>query len=173
MKKQIFANSLIYFVCIIAACLINLAVSALVLKILNAFIVVDYFVSSIINAVISFVVVSGIIGAVMFYEGYKAAEFNVGLTAASFSLSGVYHLIISLVLMFYPFIAGGTRYLAGLMSLWDSFDGIEAVADIYLWAYLVAFVIYFAVQLGVALCCGVWGKNKRLKNREELLANGQ
>lgn len=168
MKKQIFVNSLIYFIALVAACMVNFAVSALVLKILNLFIVVTYFVEAIVYPIVSLIVVGGVVGALSFFESYKSVEFAPARLFASVGLAGVYHLAISTLLGFYPFIAGGTRYLAGLMSMGDKFDSVECIADIYLWEYLLAFAIYLVLEIIVVQICGYLGKRKREAVRASL-----
>ena len=59
MKKQFFVNSLIYFIAIVLACLVNfIGVSSLAVKIVNLFIVVDFYASAIISLIMAFVVVA-------------------------------------------------------------------------------------------------------------------
>ena len=168
MKKQIFVNSLIYLVAIVCGCLVNFAVSALLLKILNLFIVVDYYIGAIFCAVVSFIVVGGIVGALTYFESYKSVDFSPINITFSVLLAGVFHLPISTLLGFYPFIAGGTRYLAGLIDMGGRFDSLDRVADIYIWSYLIAFVIYLAFYVVTALACGYLGKKKRLAVRNSL-----
>ncbi len=169
MKKQVFVNSLIYFIAMLGACLVNLAVSAMAVKIVNLFIVVDYFSAAIIRTVIAFVTLSGVIGALTWFESFKSAEFHPLKTLVAVGLGGVYHLAVSTILMFYPFIAGGTRYLAGLINMGERFDSFAEVEYIYLWAYLTAFFIYLFVEMICAVVCGYLGKKKRYDNRKTIL----
>ena len=168
MKKQIFVNSLIYLVAIICGCLINIPVSALFLRILNLFIVVDYYIGAIFCAVMGFIVVGGVVGALTFFESYKSAEFSPAKVTLSVLLAEVFHLPIATLLGFYPFIAGGTRYLAGLIDMGTHFDSLEMIEDIYLWSYLGAFAIYSALYVVSALVCGYLGRKKRLDIRSSL-----
>lgn len=168
MKKQFFVNSLVYFVAIFAACLVNVAVSALVLKILNLFIVVDYFIGAICCAIVAFIVVGGVVASLSFFESYKSVEFAPGRILGSVGLAGIYHLAISTLLGFYPFAAGGTRYLAGLISMGNKFDSLDRIVDIYLWEYLLAFGIYLVLEIIAAEVCGYLGKRRRIKIRESL-----
>ena len=76
MKKQILANSITYLICMVAATLLNLAVSALVVKIVDVLILPEFFVLAIVRAVVGIFTGCLIIGAVFFYEGYKTLSFS-------------------------------------------------------------------------------------------------
>ena len=168
MKKQFLINSLIYFIAIIGACLVNLAASSLVMKIVNLFVVVDYYIGAIICTVVAFIIVCGVLGALSFFESFKSVEFAPMKLLVTITIAGVFHLAVSTLLGFHPFIAGGTRYLAGLISMGEKFDSATNVADIYLWEYLLAFAIYLLLNIIAVELGGFWGKRFRIKNRESL-----
>ncbi len=175
MKKRFWLGVLLNLVALIGACLVNLLVCSVAIKIVNLFIVVNFFEAAIIRTVMSFVTLCGVIGALTYFEGFKNAEFLPLSTAAELVTAGVGQLVLSVPLMFYPFIAGGTRYLAGLLDMGASFDGSEKIKEIYLWTYLASFVIYLAAELCAAIALGIVGKKMRLKQRREIFAgqNGQ
>lgn len=168
MKKQVLVNSLIYSICMVVACLLNLAVSALILKIVSAFVVMDYFSASVLRVVVGFFTGGTVIGAVIYRESYRSLQFPVGITVLSMLLAGAAHLILCLLLMFYPFIAGGVRYLAGILCMGTGFDSAAMIEDIYLWAYVLAFFLYLVFEICVSLIGGFLGKRMRLKNRESI-----
>ena len=168
MKKQFWVNSFVYFVTLVSACLINLIVANMVLKFVSVLIEMDYFTGSVIYAIVSFLVVPGLVGVMSFYNSFKNAEFYLGRTCAHVAMGGLFHLIVSVPLMFYPFIAGGTRYLAGIIDMGIYFDGLDRVEDIYLWSYLIAFAIYLIAEIIAAVVCGILGKKKRLDDRKKL-----
>ena len=173
MKKQTLYSAITYLIGVVVACLVNLLVSYITVKIVNLFIVVDYFASAVVNVVVAFIVVPFITGVIFYYESYKSAEFNPWHICGAVALGGVAHLGLSMLLMFYPFIAGGTRYLALIINFGNKFSSIEDVEQIYLWAYLISFFIYLVVQMCVSLMMGYIAKNKRLKIREELMYSNQ
>ena len=168
MKKQFIYTSLVYLISLIAACLVNLAVCALSVRIVNLFIVVDYFTAAIIKAVMSLITVAGVVGAVSYYEAYRRLEFRPAYISASIATAGIVHLALSTVMMFHPFIAGGTRYLAGLMDMGIAFKSSDSIKDIYLWTYLASFAIYLIAEIGVSLLCAYIGKAKRISNRKDI-----
>lgn len=168
MKKQITTNAIGYLVCVLVACLLNLAVSALLVKIVNLFIVVEYFEAAVVRLISGFLTCGAVLGAMSFRQSYKSVEFRPMPLLASLALAGVAHLLLCLLFMFHPFISGGVRELAGVLALGDGFDGADMIEEIYLWTYLGAFWIDFAVQTAVVLICGCLGKRTRLKGRESL-----
>ncbi len=167
MKKQILADGIIYFICMIVAVLLNLAVSALTVRV-GTSLMMTYFGRSVIRLVTGFLVSCGVIGGVVYRECYKSVSFRPRMLIPALGLAGAAHLILCLPLKFYPFIAGGVRDLAGLLSMGTGFSAPEAVSEIRFWAYLVAFAIFLWFQIGTALVCGYVGKKRRLKSREGL-----
>lgn len=168
MKKQITTNAIGYLACMVAACLLNLAVSAVLVRIVNLFIVVDYFAGAIVRLISGFLTCGAVLGAMSFRQSYKSVEFRPLSLLASLALAGAAHLLLCLLFMFHPFIAGGVRSLAGVLALGESFDGADMIGEIYLWTYLGAFAIDLAVQTAVAMICGAVGKRRRWKDRSTL-----
>ena len=168
MKKQFIYTSLTYLVALIAASLVNLAVCALSVRIVNLFVVVDYFTAAIVKAAVSFFTIGGVLGALSYHDAYRRLEFRPAYISATVAAAGVVHLALSTVMMFHPFIAGGTRYLAGLMDMGSSFNSSDNIKDIYLWTYLGSFAIYLAVEIAVSLVCAYVGRKKRISNRKAI-----
>ena len=168
MKKQILANSITYLICMVAATLLNLAVSALVVKIVDVLILPEFFVLAIVRAVVGIFTGCLIIGAVFFYEGYKTLSFSFWSVFLSMLIAAVAHFIIAFIFKFYPFIAGGTHYLGGLIESGDGFNSFDEVADVRLWAYIAAFWIAKAAEIVVAPIACLVGKRVRIKNRETI-----
>ena len=168
MKKHFWISALIALVTMVVSSLLNLAVSALAFKILDLFIVVDYYAAAIVKTVIAFVVFCGVIGSIHFYEGYKRVEFSPVHICGTVAVGGVAHLVLSVLLVFHPMIAGGTRFLAGLIDMGRGFNSEVQVENIYLWTYLISFAIYLAAQIISSVACGYFGKRYRLYNRTQI-----
>ena len=168
MKKQTVVNAVVYLICFVVACILNLAVSWLLLKIVDAFVALDYFGESVVRIVSGFLTGGVVIGAVVGRECFKSLEFRPLSLVASLAMAGGAHLLLCLLLMFYPFIAGGVRDLAGVIGMGSKFDSASEIEKIYLWQYLLAFVIDLVYRIGIALLAGYLGKATRLKNRENL-----
>ena len=169
MKKQIIANSVIYLICMIAATLLNLAVSALAVKIVDALVLPEFFVLAIVRAVVGILTGCIVIGAIFFYEGYKTVSFSFLNVLLPMLLAAIVHFLLAFIFKFYPFIAGGTHYLGGLIESGDGFSSFESVSDVRLWAYIAAFWIAKAAEIIVAPICCLLGKSVRIKSREILV----
>ena len=168
MKKQFWISTLIALITMVVSSLLTLAVSALSVKILDLFIVVEYYAAAIVKTVVAFIVFCGVIGAIHFYEGYKRVEFRPTHICGTVAVGGVAHLALSVLLVFHPMIAGGTRYLAGLLDMGRGFNSEAQVEYIYLWTYLISFAIYLASQILISVACGYFGKKYRLYNRTQI-----
>lgn len=168
MKKQIVADAVIYLICMIAAVLLNVAVSAMTVRFGISLGNLNYFGRSWVRLVTGLAVGSGVLGAVVYRECYKSMQFQIGTLLPSLSLAGLAHLGIACLLKFYPFIAGGVRDLAGILSFGTEFASESKIAEIRFGTYLVAFLLYFAFETAVVLLCGIIGKKRRIKNREGL-----
>ena len=168
MKKQLLANGITYLLCMVAAALLNLAVSALVVKIVNLLVAPDFFVIAIVRAVTGIVTSCAVLGAVIGYKGYKTLSFSFLTTVLSVFLAAVAHFLLALLLRFYPFIAGGTQYLGGILESGSNFTSFEVVSDVHLLAYIGAFWIAKGAEIIVAPISCLLGKRRRLKNRETI-----
>ena len=168
MKKQYFSDAIVYAICMVAASLLNLAVSAMIVKFVTLLVAPEFFVLAIVRAVVGFLTGAVVLGLVIAFESYKSVSFDPAPIIIAVSLASVIHFVLALVLRFYPFVAGGTRYLAGLLEKGNAFDAFEAVSDIRLWAYIAAFWIIKLCEIGVCVAAGKLGKTARLKNRETI-----
>lgn len=169
MKKQVGIEAAVYLLCMIVACLLNLAVSALLIKLVNLLIVVGYWEAAVIRLISGLLVGGAVLGLVVGWECYHSAEFHPASVFTSLLIAGAAHGLLCTVLMFYPFIAGGVRDLAGILTMGSHFSSADCIEEIYLWAYLCAFGIDFAFRAAVALVSGAVGKRMRIKSRETLL----
>jgi hypothetical protein len=87
MKKKIGNNALFYLICLVVACLLNLASSALLIRIVNLFIEVQYFEASVIRVISSLLMNGLILGAVCWYDSHHSAEFQPFFTGLSLALA--------------------------------------------------------------------------------------
>ncbi len=167
MKKNFLIDSGITFVYLFAACLMNMFVTSIAIKIIDAFVFLEYFPLNIAKLVLSLIVVSGILGTVIYLLSYRKAEFSVGGFAARFGVAAVLQLALSVLLGFHPFISGGVKYLAGVFE-----HGMDLSADVWntvgIFDYIFAFIIFTVFYLVVSLVCGKIAVKKRLRDREEL-----
>ena len=168
MKKQFFSMCGVVFLCIFGACLLNLLVMSMVLKIANILVVVEPFTEVVIRLVVSIIVVAGVPSAVAYLVSYKMASFDVKNAVGTFCVASVFQLLLALLLKFHPFISGGVLYLAGIFESGSSFANGADVKYIGIFDYLPAYAICFVVGAFSYVVCGKLGMKKRLKDREEL-----
>ena len=169
MKKQFVTNAITYLVCMIAASLLNLAISALAVKIVNVLVLPEFFVLAIVRAASGILTGCIIIGAIFFYEGYKTVSFSFWQVLLPMLLAAVVHFMLAFVFKFYPFIAGGTHYLGGLIESGDGFSSFDSVEDVRLGAYIAAFWVAKAAEIVIAPIGCFVGKRLRIKNRETIV----
>lgn len=168
MKKKIGNNALFYLICLVVSCLLNLAASALMIKIVNLFIEVAYCEASVIRIASSLLINGLILGAVSWYESHHSVEFEPLTVVASLSIASLIHLLLCVVLMFTPFMAGGVRDLAGVLTMGDGFNSKSMIEEITLWTYLLSYGIFFVLEMAVCLTLGWFGMKQRLRERENL-----
>ena len=168
MKKQIAINGIVYLVTMIVASLLNLAISELAVSFVNLLIAPDFFVLAIVRAVVGILVGAGLLGLIVGYEGYRSIRFPFLAISASVLLAAIVHFLLSVLLRFYPFVAGGTHYLAGIMDLGHKFSESDGVSDIHFWSYVGAFFIGKGAEWIGALIGGFCGPILRKKSRETI-----
>ena len=171
MKNKLFVGSGVMLLSILLACLLNVAAMWLVLKFVDVFVAVGFFGRIIISLVVSVVVISGLLGAVRYLVAYRSAEFDLSGFSISYLFASLIQLVIAFLLKFAPAVAGGTVYLAGIFEHGSQFSNVSDIEYIGILDYLPAFVILSVFIYVVNIACGYIGKNKRLKDREELLSN--
>lgn len=169
MKKQFFSMSGVVFLCIFGACLLNLAVMSIVLKIANILVVISPFAEVVIRLAVSLIMVAGIPSAVAYLVSYKMAKFDTKNACGTFCVASLFQLLLALLLKFHPFISGGVLYLAGIFESGSSFANGADIEYIGIIDYLLAYVICFAFGLACYLVFGKLGMKKRIADREELM----
>lgn len=168
MKKQYWTDALTYAIAMVVASLLNVLVSGLIVRIVTLLVAPDFFVLAIVRVVVGFLTSAVVVGLVIAYESYKSVSFHVGNIICSVGIAAFVHFLLCFVLRFYPFVAGATRYLGGLLEHGTDFVVFAEVSDIALWAYIVAFWIIKAGEIIVCVIAGKCGKTARLKNRETI-----
>ena len=167
MKKNFLIDSGIIFFYLFAACLMNMFVTSIAIKIIDAFVFLEYFPLSIVKMALSLIIVSGILGTVIYLLSYRKAEFSAGGFTARFCVGAAAQLALSVIFGFHAFISGGVKYLAGVLE-----HGADLAADnwefVGIFDYLIAFAVFAVVYLVVALICGKVAVKNRLRDREEL-----
>lgn len=168
MKKTFFIDSGIMFLYIFSACILNLLIAGITLKIIDAFVLLEYFAISTVKMAVSGIAVAGILGALTYLLAYRKASFSAGYFTGTFFAGAALQLAISVLFKFRTFISGGVMYLAGIFEHGTalSAEGWEYVGII---DYLLAFLVFTAVYYLTCIICGKVAVKKRLRDREELI----
>ena len=168
MKKTFFIDSGIQFLYIFSACILNLLISGILLKMVDTFVLLDYSVLCIIRMAVSAIAVAGILGALTYLLSYRKSSFSAGYFTGTFFAGAALQLAISLLFKFRAFRSGGVMYLAGIFEHGTalSAEGWEYVGII---DYLLAFLIFTAVYYVTCVVCGKVAVKKRLRDRAELI----
>ena len=168
MKKTFFIDSGIMFLYIFSACILNLLIAGITLKIIDAFVLLEYFAISTVKMAVSGIAVAGILGALTYLLAYRKASFSAGYFTGTFFAGAALQLAISVLFKFRTFISGGVMYLADIFEHGTalSAEGWEYVGII---DYLLAFFIFTAVYYVVCVVCGKVAVKNRLRDRAELI----
>ena len=127
MKKfrQILLDAVIYFIYFALSCILAMLAEALLLKVVDRFVVLSYFAQTVIRLAVYSLSIPALVGAAGYLEGYREAEQHAGMTLASGILATlVPHLLYALLFHFRQFCAGGVPFLVGLLR-----DGTALTPD--------------------------------------------
>ena len=152
----------------LVACLVSIPIMAIALRIVNLFVVVDVSVALTVRLIASCIAVCGVLGSVSYLVAYHTASFPVSQMLPSLGLATVLRFALSLLLKFYPFIAGGTQYLAALLFDRNPAD-MKAITDMRLIDYVVAFFLVTALDWLFVILLGKFGERNRLRDRKALM----
>lgn len=171
MKNKIFTGSGVMLLSILFSCLLNIVVLWFVLKVVDLFVEVEFFGRIIMSIVVSTLVISGLLGAIRYLVAYRTAAFDLAGFSISYLFATLIQFAIAFLLKFAPAVAGGTVYLAGIFEHGSQFSNVSDIEYIGLLDYIPAFFILSAVVYVINVACGYIGKNKRLKDRAEILSS--
>lgn len=123
--RQILLDAVIYFIYFALSCILATLVEALLLKVVDRFVVLSYLTQTIIRLAVYSLSVPALVGAAGYVEGYREAEQHIGMTLVSGTLATlVPHLLYALLFHFRQFCAGGVPFLVGLLR-----DGTALTPD--------------------------------------------
>ncbi len=164
-------NALVYFIYILVACIIGLAVSSVVALLVSGISNASYLALAIVRTFVFMAAEGGALFLLGYREGYRDPEVDIRPLAYSWGVAYAIHLAVSLVASFAPVLSGGARYMAGWMYLGDEFTAMTAVSG-GLYGYCVlAYFIYLAVNTACFMVACFLGADMRLRSRAELTAN--
>lgn len=161
-------NVLFYFLYFLGACVIVMLAEALLVSVVEKFVALPYPVLTVIRIVVYTVGVTVIQGVLGYNEGYREAECSVRETVLAGAAATVLHLLFAMLFKFQGFVAGGTRFLAGLLhNGWDVTYNTLINETPYL-TFVGVFLGYAVLYVTVLTVAKYVGARKRIIDRAEL-----
>ena len=172
MKKiDYLVSALVYAFYMLIACIAIMLAEILAVKVVNLFVVTEYYELTVLRAIVYTVGVNAVLGAIAYKEGYRAARCNVLEIAVSGALASVLHLLFSLLFSFQAFAAGGVRFLTALLHYGKNLTENTLMDKLNAADFIPVFLVNSLVYIGVMVALGKIGEYKRLIDRGETLGN--
>ena len=168
MKKNIAINGFFYFLYVFGSCILAMIAEALLVKIVDKFVILPYPVLTVIRMIVYTAGVTAILAVAGWKEGYREAYCHVGGTALAGALASVIHLLFSMLFHFQGFVSGSVRFTAGLIfNGWDvTYDSL--VNDTPYWGFLAVFTAYAVLYVATLTVTKYLGAQHRIIDRAEL-----
>jgi len=157
---------------LVLSCLLSLLVTMIAVRVADMIFPIEGMAEVIVRAVASLLTVLATFGAVSYFVSYRMASFDGAGAAARLGGALVIQLLVSLLLKFEPFVAGGVKYLAAILEFGADVSMTADADMIGIIDYLAAFIIFSAIYMAVYIVAGVIGKKRRLSDRETILNKG-
>ena len=139
----------LYFLYLFVSCVMVMLVEALLVYVVDKFVVLSYFALTIMRVVIYTLGVTALMGLWGYAEGYKEEECRVGETVAAYIPAMILHLLFAMLFKFQGFVSGSVRFTAGLVVNGQGINADNLVNVTPYWMFLAMFagygVLYFAV----------------------------
>ena len=166
--KNLALNLPIYFLYIFGSCILVMLAEALLVSVIEKFVVLPYSVLTIIRIVIYTPGVTAILAVLGYYEGYREGVCPLGETIGGGVLATVLHLLFAMLFKFQGFVSGGVRFTAGLLhnGMGITYDSLINKTPYGL--FLLVFVGYAAVYLVALTVAKYFGAQKRVMDRADL-----
>ena len=170
MKKiDILVSSLVYAVYMLISCVIVMCAEILAVKIVNLFVVTEYFSLTVIRALLYTVGVNALLAVISYREGYKTAYFSIPETLISGAIATLLHLVFALLFNFEAFSAGGVRSITALIRFGSDLNSNALTSSLTRLDFIPFFLLNSLVYIGIMIGFGKLGQYKRIADREELL----
>ena len=170
MKKiDILVSSLVYAVYMLISCVIVMCAEILAVKIVNLFVVTEFFSLTVIRTLLYTVGVNALLAVISYREGYKTAYFSIPETLISGAIATLLHLVFALLFNFEAFSAGGVRSITALIRFGSDLNSNALTSSLTRLDFIPFFLLNSLVYIGIMIGFGKLGQYKRLADREELL----
>ena len=170
-KYKIFdvaADSLIYLLSMLAACLVCMCAEILLVKIIDVCVVLSYSSLCIIRTVIYTLGVNAVLAAIAYHDGYKNAKCSLVGTFISCALASAMHFTVCLLFRFEAFCAGGVRFITGLVKFGSSLSESSMIAKLHAADFVAVFFINALIYCTVMTASKKIGEKRRLIDRASL-----
>ena len=161
-------NVLFYFFYFFGACFIVMLVESLLVSVVEKFVALPYPVLTVLRIVIYTAGITAIQAVLGYFEGYREATCSVSGTIVAGVGATVLHLLFAMLFKFQGFVAGGTRFLAGLIhNGWDvTYDTLINETPYLL--FVGVFLGYAALYTAALTVAKYLGAQKRIIDRADL-----
>ncbi len=166
--KNIALNSLFYFLYMFGSCFIVMVVEALLIYIIERFVIIPYPILTITRAVLYTLGVVVLMAVIGYYEGYREGYCSVGEIAVGGAGATLYHFIFSLLFNFQAFVSGSVRFTAALFAHGMNVTEELLVQKTPFTLTLLAFLLYAVIYVGTLTLSRYMGAQRRVIDRAEL-----
>ncbi len=172
-KSDILVNTLVYAFYMFIACVVIMLAEILTVKVVNLFIVTEYYELTVLRAVVYTVGVNAVLGAIAYKEGYRMARYPIVETIISGLLASLLHALVSLIFHFQAFCAGGVRFVTALLHYGKDLTVNTLMDELGALDFLPVFALNSLVYIAIMITLGKLGEYKRLADREEITEDSQ
>lgn len=141
---------------------------ALLLKIIDNFILLDYSIQTIIRIVIYTLAVPSLISLLGYFEGYRDAESRAVETVIACAMAMVVHVLFAMLFKFEAFISGAVRFAAGFIANGMDVTYESLLADTPYGLFLLIFLAYGILYTALLCIFKHVGTKNRVRDRYEL-----
>ena len=172
-RSDILVNTLVYAFYMFIACVVIMLAEILTVKVVNLFIVTEYYELTVLRAVVYTVGVNAVLGAIAYKEGYRMARYPIVETIISGLLASLLHALVSLIFHFQAFCAGGVRFITALLHYGKDLTVNTLMDELGALDFLPVFAVNSLIYIAIMIALGKLGEYKRLADREEITEDSQ
>ncbi len=164
-------NTLLYFLYMLFSCVAVMLAEALLVFILEKFVVISYPALTILRIVVYTAGVVALLAFIGWAEGYREGNASVAETILGGALALVPYLLFGMLFKFQAFVTGAVRFTAGLLHNGMSITYDSLINRTPYGLFLLVFLLYGALYIGVLTVARYLGAQKRIVDRAELRAH--
>lgn len=172
-NKDIFASSVVCSLFIIVSCFFSRIFSNMALKLVDLFVALDFISASGIRAVTLTLFSAFFIVFISFKYGYHIAEFDKKETLFGALAGAGAHFVLSLITLFSPWIASGTKHIGGFIAFGSRYTRNEYMREIPFVTLVIIGIITALIFAGLIVLGVRQGVKERLADREALMGKSE